>query len=698
MSEEDVQGTPSTDGLDLKVQEGGNEISMIVKLFNKHLGTSYSLVEFDSFSGMELLQKLNDVFAELTAEHKLDVAQEASTTGGMGTTLTRMTNFLQSILNYKLPNSLKPDFEQNFVAGEKQLLYPILHWVLMHMTQNRKRVYLSKYLIPVEVPEDLRASDDGVREVFNQYKQLTSEFVQTHRTVEKLKESVANPQDIGKVIKTLEQERETLKQRITTTKEKLKAFPQWEALLKAAHELRQSTEEQIKNTEQLESQGEALYQAELKLSGSEQTLKELKRDMNQAFSAGDMLRRMQEDIRMSHMLLDDKLPKDVEQRRQQLQTLHTALNETVDEIAVQQQIERLEQDIGRLKRKKEERMKDKEAQQLQLFRQQASLTAGRKAGFHDELQNVKAEIAKIKDAISGKEDDLSRFSNEKIPKGEDFVKYVNSLRENYSSYKRMGAELGELRAEFGVLQRTEELLLGKVDKKEFQGLREAAQQLEQLNGQIISLDEKKSAKLEKLSEVVQEFVAEITERRTRLAPQILELRNTRQKAQVVETAYLSKKETYEAEQSRLDADTGKLNEEVNALESDSRLYESLYHRLNCQLNIASVAWNRVKDEKDFSHGERRLDDKYETWTKMFESVTKDLEQKAQALRIQRKDIEQNHDGNLQQMEWFRNLRRLLECKVNHYKRENTESDKGTGDMLSEGMVIGGTGNATVMVL
>eukprot|EP00659_Diplonema_papillatum_P006402 gene6402-9800_t len=230
MSEEDVQGTPSTDGLDLKVQEGGNEISMIVKLFNKHLGTSYSLVEFDSFSGMELLQKLNDVFAELTAEHKLDVAQEASTTGGMGTTLTRMTNFLQSILNYKLPNSLKPDFEQNFVAGEKQLLYPILHWVLMHMTQNRKRVYLSKYLIPVEVPEDLRASDDGVREQpqlspyrdanfkaeMNLFENALPRFALSRSiTVEKLKESVANPQDIGKVIKTLEQERETLKQRIT---------------------------------------------------------------------------------------------------------------------------------------------------------------------------------------------------------------------------------------------------------------------------------------------------------------------------------------------------------------------------------------------------------------------------------------------------------------------------------------------------
>eukprot|EP01064_Diplonema_japonicum_P018327 TRINITY_DN2701_c0_g1_i2.p1 TRINITY_DN2701_c0_g1~~TRINITY_DN2701_c0_g1_i2.p1 ORF type:complete len:436 (+),score=191.50 TRINITY_DN2701_c0_g1_i2:562-1869(+) len=435
----------------------------------------------------------------------------------------------------------------------------------------------------------------------------------------------------------------------------------------------------------------------MKLAASDQTLKELRRDLV-SFNHEDMIKKMQEDIKMNEMLIQDKLPKDIERKRDQLHTLHTAMHETIDLAALQQDIQNYEAEIQELKKKKEEMMKDKEAQRLQMFRQQATLTAGRKAGFHEELQTVKSEISRVKTEIQHKEDDLSRFSNEKIPKGEDFVKYVNSLRENYSNYKRMGAELGELRAEYGVLQRTEELLLAKVDKKEYQGLLHTEQRMATLDAEMQGLDEQKTDKLEKLSDVVKQFISDLQERRVKLAPQILDLRNRRQKAQVVESAYQAKKDTYEAEQGRLESETGKLQEEVDQYQSECKLNESLYHRLNCQLNIAAIAWNRVKDEKDFAHGERKLDERYDTWSKMFESTTKQLEQKSQQLRIQKKDIEQNHDHNLQQMEWFKNLQRLLECKVNYYKRETTEKDKSPSDMLTEGLMIGGSGNATVMVL
>eukprot|EP01060_Flectonema_neradi_P011292 TRINITY_DN18392_c0_g1_i1.p1 TRINITY_DN18392_c0_g1~~TRINITY_DN18392_c0_g1_i1.p1 ORF type:complete len:688 (+),score=172.58 TRINITY_DN18392_c0_g1_i1:62-2125(+) len=682
------------DGAEMKEGEAG-DIATIVELMNKHLRTSYSLVEFDEFQGISLLQKLNDIFTELQPEQGVDITNEQATTGGMGTTLGRMTAFLQTILNYKLPKALKQDFEQNFVNGEKQVIYPIMHWVLSHMNQNKKRVYLSKYLIPVEVPEDLRASDDGVREVYNQYKQHVEEFIARHRNVEKLRESSTNPQEVGRTIKTLEQERETLKQRISATKEKLKPNPQWEALLKAAQVLRQAQEEQLRNAEHLDTQHESLHKTEMRLAASQQTLKELKRDLT--ISPSDMLLRITDDIKMSTMLLQDKLPRDIEVKQQQLHTLCIALNEPVDLPALQHEISSLESEIAELQKRKEELMKDKEAQQLHLFRQQASLTAGRKAGFHEELQSIKKEIAKTRSEINGKEDDLSRFSSEKIPKGEDFVNYVNSLRENYSNSKRMGVELGELRAEFGVLQRTKEILLTKVDKREFQGLQKTKQQLKELGGQKETLDEGKTYKLEQLSDIVKELMSDIHERRAKLAPQILELRNTRQKSQVVETEYQTKKDAYESEQQLLESETGKVQEEVDQLENDSRLNESLYHRLNCQLSIAAVAWNRVKDEKDYVMGERKMDEKYDTWSKMFEAVTKNLEQRSQSLRVKKKEIEASHPQNLQQMEWFTNLHRLLECKVNFYKRETQERDKNQ-EGLHEGMMMGGTGNATVMVL
>eukprot|EP01061_Rhynchopus_euleeides_P011265 TRINITY_DN20840_c1_g1_i1.p1 TRINITY_DN20840_c1_g1~~TRINITY_DN20840_c1_g1_i1.p1 ORF type:complete len:689 (+),score=363.40 TRINITY_DN20840_c1_g1_i1:212-2278(+) len=673
----------------------GNEITQIVTLMNEYLRVSYSLVEFDSFSGINLLQKLNDVFAELQPQHGMDVQQEMAQTGGSAATLQRMTAFLSSVLNYRLPNSLKPNFEANFVNGEKQVIYPILHWVLSHMAQNRKRVYLSKYLIPIEVPEDLRVSDDGVKEVYTQYKQLIDEFIQTHRNVEKMKENATDPQHVGKTIQSFEKERDTLKQRIAATREKLKVLPQSELLFKAAQVLRQEQEQQMKNTEQLEQQAVALHAAETKLSSSGQTLKELRRDAGS--SPEDMIKKIQEDINMSRILVEDKLPKDITAKQQMLQALHMALHEQDDLATLQHETVQCEQEVIELRKRKEELMKDKDTHQLHLFRQQAALTAQRKAGFHDELQGIKSEISRVRGDISGKEDDLSKMSNEKIPKGEDFVKYVNSLRENYSNYKRMGAELGDLRAEYGVLQRTEELLMQKVDRKEYQGICSTKTKIDAVNKQQQLIDGQKAEQLEKLASIVMEFVNETKEKRMKLAPQILELRNTRQKAQVLESAFQAKKEAYELEQSRLEGETGKLQEDVDQMTTDCRLNESLYHRLNCQLSIAAVAWNRVKDEKDFAHGERKLDDQYPTWSKMFEQVTKDLEQRSQKLRSQKRDIELNHEGNVQQMEWFQTLRKLLECKVNYYKRDHQDKER-QADMLSEGVVLGGTGNATVMVL
>jgi len=86
---------------------GGMEIRQIVELLNQHLGTNMSLVEFDSLTGQALLQKLNDVFASLAPQHQVDIAHELQMTGNMGQTLMRMTEFLFSILNYKIPPTLK---------------------------------------------------------------------------------------------------------------------------------------------------------------------------------------------------------------------------------------------------------------------------------------------------------------------------------------------------------------------------------------------------------------------------------------------------------------------------------------------------------------------------------------------------------------------------------------------------------------
>lgn len=56
-------------------------------------------------------------------------------------------------------------------------MYPILYWVITHLEQSRKRVYLARFLQPLEIPEEMIAADEDVRLLYAQYQQLRMTFV-----------------------------------------------------------------------------------------------------------------------------------------------------------------------------------------------------------------------------------------------------------------------------------------------------------------------------------------------------------------------------------------------------------------------------------------------------------------------------------------------------------------------------------------
>jgi len=53
---------------------------------------------------------------------------------------------------------------------------------------------------------------------------------------------------------------------------------------------------------------------------------------------------------------------------------------------------------------------------------------------------------------------VQAFAGETVLKGEDFKRYVNLLRDKSTLYKQKRAELSDLKAEYGVLERTLEVL------------------------------------------------------------------------------------------------------------------------------------------------------------------------------------------------------------------------------------------------
>lgn len=51
-------------------------------------------------------------------------------------------------------------FGQGVVQGDKQILHPILEWLLRNLNDLHKRAYLAKFLVKLEVPPDILGDAD----------------------------------------------------------------------------------------------------------------------------------------------------------------------------------------------------------------------------------------------------------------------------------------------------------------------------------------------------------------------------------------------------------------------------------------------------------------------------------------------------------------------------------------------------------
>jgi len=664
--------------------DASDQIQFIVSALNETLGMKMSLVAFDGKKGRQLVQLLNDVFAHLSPDMKQDLSMEDP-----NKTVERMAGFLTRTLNYKVPPQRQQEFLNALFTGDENGLYPIFAWVLKRMPENAKRVYLAKYLMPVQIPEDMCASDDGLRDVFNQYKHLIEQFKMVHKTVDSLKAQSSH--DSAKTMMSgLEKEKEQLTTRVEVTKRKMANFPNHQALFQAAQKLRLETIENHTLMERMNEQQSLKAQSEQRIANANRKLDEISRDFGQ-MNIDKMIRSLQDEVSCNEKLVKEKLPKQLAQYHDRVNQLQAQLTEHLDPDQLHNDVYKLENEIKEIEDKARPKVPFQDDSSLGLFRQQAALVVNRKEKFVAELEQLKEARAKLEEEQESKEQEFRGYQGSKILKGEEFKAYANTLRGKSNNYKRLKAELQDLKSELGILQRTEEMIgqqasvldakISEVEKKKgIDGYRGVKDGLVSISETKMEVDEAKGKTLEELSKVVQEFVANIRNKRNKLAPQILELRNTRQKSQAVEQEYQQKKEIYDANAQELEDDISKISADVDAYTDDWKTNESLFHRLNCQIKINELQNKRVQDEKEFKSGARKLNDRYKTYSEMLDHQVGQLEGMMRDLRERKKDIEENHDTNLQQMRWFKDLHKLLECKLTFYQRE--AAGQGTSEGLA----------------
>uniref|UniRef100_A0A3Q4H262 Intraflagellar transport protein 81 homolog n=1 Tax=Neolamprologus brichardi TaxID=32507 RepID=A0A3Q4H262_NEOBR len=663
------------------------QLKFIVEQLNREpFKKNLNLITFDSLEPMQLLQILNDVLAEIDPKQAIDIREE------MPEQTVKRICALLGMLKYKPPGNLSDvsSFRQGLVTGSKPVIHPILHWLLQRVPELKKRAYLARFLVKLEVPADF-LQDDIINDT---YHQLVEGFKTYHKECEQLRTSGFSTAEIRRDISAMEEEKDQLIKRVERLKKRVESVSNHQRMLEQARQLRVEKEREEALTHQKQEQKNQLFQAEQRLLRSEQQLKDLRQAAADA-NPESLMKRLEEEIKINSYMVSEKLPKELEGMRRTVQFLQKVASEPAmgqaDLQELEDKIKEADSQINQLIEKRMMRY-DPMDDKLSLYRQQASIIARRKESKAEELQEAREELAAAERELRQRTNQTRGSDGEEVIRGDEMKRLVAKLRSKGTVYKKKRQEIAELKADYGVVQRTEELLKQRHDavqqklqaveaEKGISGYSDTQEELERVSAIKSELDEKKGRTLDDMSEMVKKLNSMIVEKKSALAPIIKELRSLRQQSQELGQEYEEKKAQYESCAAGLESNRSKLEQEVKALRDEMAQKENRYHHINTMSQILEMQIQRAAEEMK-AYVSPDPQEKKKAMREVYMKNISEQELLGKKLREEQKTVRESHSANMEQVKMWRDLEQLMECKRQCFIRaKNRES---IGQIIQEG--------------
>ncbi|KAM9858989.1 intraflagellar transport protein 81 homolog [Aulostomus maculatus] len=666
------------------------QLKFIVERLNKDpFKKNLNLITFDSLEPIQLLQLLNDVLAEIDPKQAVDLREE------LPEQTLRRTSAVLGMLKYKPPASQADvsSFRQGLVMGSKPVVHPILHWLLQRVPELKKRAYLARFLVKLEVPADF-LQDDVISDTYHQYEELVEGFKTNHKECEQLRMSGFSTAEIRRDISAMEEEKDQLIKRVERLKKRVESVSNHQRMLEQARQLRVEKEREESLAHQKQEQKNQLFQAEQRLQRAQQQLK----DMRQAAADADpesFMRRLEEEIKINSYMVSEKLPKELEAMRHAVQYLQKVASEPAmgraDLQELDDKIKDVDYQINHLIERKMMR-NDPMDDKLALFRQQSSIIIRRKEAKAEELQEAREELASAERELGQRTSKARDSDGEEVVRGDELKRLVMKLRSKGTVYKKKRQEMVELKTEFGVLQRTEEILKQQQEavqlklqtmeaEKGVSGYSNTQEELERVSAIKSELDEKKGRTLDDMSGMVKKLNSMIVEKKSALAPIIKELRSLRQQCQVLNQEYEEKKSQYESCAAGLESNRSKLEQEVKAMREETTQEENRYHHINCMSEIVEMQIQRAAEEMK-AYVSSDPQEKKRAIREVYMKNIAEQELLGKKLREKQKLVRENHSTNMEQMKMWRDLEQLMECKQQCFIR--AQSEASIGQVIQDG--------------
>uniref|UniRef100_A0A7R9YTN5 IFT81 calponin homology domain-containing protein n=1 Tax=Chlamydomonas euryale TaxID=1486919 RepID=A0A7R9YTN5_9CHLO len=484
-----------------------------------------SLLSLSEKSSQELLQLLSDVFSKISPRHQhINVSKEDP-----DQTADRLVKFLK-IVKYKPPASVDPaTFRAYLATGDKDTIFQILKWVVPQPQELQKRAFVGHYLSFPDMPEEFNYDAD-IMELKEEIKMLQSQFIEVHRSSEGVKSLNKDTAAMKKRIKSLEEEKERLNDKVAKAKSQVDKVADRANYMDVCSELRKEQDEEVSLSTQLLEQKKKLEKAEAMHAKAATRVRDLQTSYQEG-SAGKLLETLTEEVNSMRAMVGERYPRELEKRQKRVQALQEALsgavNTEVDLQRLQHQANALHTQIQEVQERRaqsdKQRAGDKKFMQLRQAQQMATMASRKKSDLNaklERLQEKKATLTSQYEKLTASDGSVAVVSEE-----EWRAKY-ESMKAALPAYKKMKKELGDIEAEVFVLAYTEELLVEQESalnrslertarKQGVAGFTDIANDLEKVSEQKSVIDEAKGMTLQEISRTVEEINGSIADRKVR---------------------------------------------------------------------------------------------------------------------------------------------------------------------------------------
>jgi len=476
---------------------------------------------------------------------------------------------------------------------------------------------------------------------------------------------------------------------VENLRSKLSSVGRFDEMLEATHKLRLQQDEQVKLQDRLKEQKSQLLHAEHRLHGLNERLNDERRNESAASTNPKaLLDKLDREVGELEKQVMEMLPQQINEKQRRMNELQAVLGTepaTSDgELqALQAQHHQLQRVVKELEERKRATLSNPD-DKLAMFRQQANLVAKKKDALEQRLASVAEQRAAVEAELADKGAALKTTAP--VPKGEDLRKYGLEIRGKMAVFKRMKAELSELRSEWGIISRTQGLLreqenklaarLGEAEaRRGVEGYGATQEELEKVSQQKAEVDEIKGKTLDEMSVVVGEINEKIKQRKHQLAPQIMKLRKLRSEVRDKETVYLEKKQKYDTTKAGIESNLAKVQAEADEAIKTAAHEESSACYYESAASIERVKLQRAADEKA-GRFQRTLPDGtvIKSYRDLYMHKVKQQEAASKELRERQKRIKDNHGGNAKQVQIFKSLHKLLRCKIDAQQRARAEAN------------------------